>query len=65
MSQNTALSVSVRVPGELSGPSPGVRVREAQCAWRAGPATAVHLLKLFYNIAGAFKIIPFLQNIPS
>lgn len=30
-----------------------------------GPATAVHLLKLFYNIAGAFKIIPFLQNIPS
>lgn len=29
-----------------------------------GPATAVHSLKLFYNIAGAFKIIPFLQNIP-
>lgn len=31
--------------------------RSAHGGW--GPATAVHSLKLFYNIAGAFKIIPF------
>lgn len=60
-----------RVLRDLGGPGEGREAplkrgcgrHSAHVGW--GPATAVHLLKLFYNIARAFKIIPFLQNIPS
>lgn len=63
--QSTVLRAA-RVLGRGEGAPPwckgaGGAVRMAG----GGPATAVHLLKLFYNIARAFKIIPFLQNIPS
>lgn len=61
-----------RVLRDSGAPGEGIEApRLVRGCWRRsahggrGPATAVHLLKLFYNIARAFKIIPFLQNIPS